>query len=1080
MARVRAKETTIEADATATSIEVALPAHQTGDLLLIFISRDNNREDFSTPSGWTQVTSIGVGTTAATSNAVRAACYIKYAASSSEVNPTFTIINADEMSATALSIEGADPSVAIDVVTTSTDLVTPVISLPSITTVTNNALVFHYTASDGIALAHPPASWITYELDAQAVAISSSLIATVQSTAGATPAASLISISTTADESAIISLAIRDGSSGAITQAYPLVGSIDYIDPLRSYATASPGNYFSNIATDFTQIWNMGKTVPRFNPTSCYQVKVVGPVIINILAAATSATTNDVIPFPATEAVGDYLAVGYSSPFSGMLIDRTGCVNGVAGVVAYEYWNGTAWVALTFVANTSAAASADQAFRGTTIPLGPNQFIRWNIPTNWATLSLSGETADYKVRLRITTVYTTNPTLSRIEVFTTTQNTGFAQIATTSATNVLASGGLNFNESGILAYQLAGAANRTFSLSSFDPQATINLSSGLIAVSFYMGGGANYKNISTKVNGGGQFGICDPVTGNLKTWCVASVDSQDTSPTDLMTAVIQPSQTTDTTWTKTVTSPDLSNIPNFFLGWMNWSGGIRTAVWSRLVYIPSTYHICGGGSGSPITWLDILEVANAYEFPLINGRTGISSVPIQFGGSRSCYVDASIFALSWAPRADYASDYSKNHVDDGYQGVVIDCRAGDTLKLRNASIVGNSKIRFEMLATCSASATYSFSGLTLVNANVTLRPVTTFDSIQFINCTSLIQNAAVIESCTFSGSTVTSDLPDNISNCAFTCNNEHAIEFTAAAIGTHNLYGNTFSGYGAAGSSTAAIYNNSGGLVTLYLSEGDVTPTVRNGAGSTTVINAPQAQAQVINITSGSRIQVYNVTTNTELVNTVVTGTTWSLFYDNGTSISAGDTIRLRLVYVSGLSAKRAWSSIAIATSTGFSVIAQQVNDLIYQQFGINGSTVTEFTFDTPNLQIDISDPDNIWFASRLYAYMMFYQMSASGIANAFDTVYGTDNGNVRLNGAYLDNLSTNTAKQGDAIRIYREDDLLPVINPTTGGGGLTFFSTGTIYIAETGTSGLTPEETTTLNKLNTIEPLVKLIPATV
>jgi hypothetical protein len=111
---------------------------------------------------------------------------------------------------------------------------------------------------------------------------------------------------------------------------------------------------------------------------------------------------------------------------------------------------------------------------------------------------------------------------------------------------------------------------------------------------------------------------------------------------------------------------------------------------------------------------------------------------------------------------------------------------------------------------------------------------------------------------------------------------------------------------------------------------------------------------------------------------------------------------------------------------------------------------------------------------------MMFYQMSASGIANAFDTVYGTDNGNVRLNGAYLDNLSTNTAKQGDAIRIYRDDDLLPVINPTTGGGGLTFFSTGTIYIAETGTSGLTPEETTTLNKLNTIEPLVKLIPATV
>jgi hypothetical protein len=56
---------------------------------------------------------------------------------------------------------------------------------------------------------------------------------------------------------------------------------------------------------------------------------------------------------------------------------------------------------------------------------------------------------------------------------------------------------------------------------------------------------------------------------------------------------------------------------------------------------------------------------------------------------------------------------------------------------------------------------------------------------------------------------------------------------------------------------------------------------------------------------------------------------------------------------------------------------------------------------------------------------------------------------------------------QGDQIRLFRPNGTLPVVNPTTGGGGFTFYSTGTVFIAQTGISGLTPSESNTLNKLN-------------
>ena len=121
---------------------------------------------------------------------------------------------------------------------------------------------------------------------------------------------------------------------------------------------------------------------------------------------------------------------------------------------------------------------------------------------------------------------------------------------------------------------------------------------------------------------------------------------------------------------------------------------------------------------------------------------------------------------------------------------------------------------------------------------------TTSTGTQFNGCDKITQNGA-----TFTGGTVISastnavamlaDDIDLISNTTFVSDGTgHAIELTAAhAGGSYTLTDVTFTGYGAGSTTDSAIYNNSGGAVTINIS-GGTTPTIRNGTGATTTVVA--------------------------------------------------------------------------------------------------------------------------------------------------------------------------------------------------------------------------------------------------
>ena len=106
----------------------------------------------------------------------------------------------------------------------------------------------------------------------------------------------------------------------------------------------------------------------------------------------------NVIPFPATEAINDYFAIGLVQKFEGLTVDTDTARSG--GTLVWEYWNGSAWSTLTTLTDATNTLST----------LG-SQTVTWRTPIDWAAVSLNGEWPMFYVRLRVTATMTTNPIL---------------------------------------------------------------------------------------------------------------------------------------------------------------------------------------------------------------------------------------------------------------------------------------------------------------------------------------------------------------------------------------------------------------------------------------------------------------------------------------------------------------------------------------------------------------------------------------------------------------------------------------------------------------------------------------------
>lgn len=132
-----------------------------------------------------------------------------------------------------------------------------------------------------------------------------------------------------------------------------------------------------------------------------WQAHTGGTVFVNETADFNSSADADFQPFAAVSVMGDFVAIGSRSRFSRVIFDSANGTAGATGVVTWQYWNGSAWTALSGVTDDTTSFTA---------AVSDGQILRYTEPSDWALRTLSDAVSLYYIRALLSaTVYTVQP-----------------------------------------------------------------------------------------------------------------------------------------------------------------------------------------------------------------------------------------------------------------------------------------------------------------------------------------------------------------------------------------------------------------------------------------------------------------------------------------------------------------------------------------------------------------------------------------------------------------------------------------------------------------------------------------------
>lgn len=246
---------------------------------------------------------------------------------------------------------------------------------------------------------------------------------------------------------------------------------------------------------------------------------------------------------------------------------------------------------------------------------------------------------------------------------------------------------------------------------------------------------------------------------------------------------------------------------------------------------------------------------------------------------------------------------------------------------------------------------------------------------------------------------------------AFDDNTTYDVELGSGGAGTYVLTGVSVLD----GAYTLKIRNDSAtNAVVVELPSGILYSTSTAG-GSITVTTPAIYQSVTVNgLVVGSRVQIYDTSSSTELHNAVPAGA--SVTWTDSVAATASRAIRVRIAYVSGVAAKEFLEANigTCGTGTGDSAItylANQVDDAVYNTNAINGSTVTGITIDdsADRVYINIGGGSVTW--PSIYAYQCHWNQTEAGIRDDGAIIEAVDPANYTVYGFLVKNTSTTRLK---------------------------------------------------------------------
>lgn len=287
-------------------------------------------------------------------------------------------------------------------------------------------------------------------------------------------------------------------------------------------------------------------------------------------------------------------------------------------------------------------------------------------------------------------------------------------------------------------------------------------------------------------------------------------------------------------------------------------------------------------NGLNSNFIQLVELAETYT-PNISKPSDlqiVSTIPLAFGDGTSdvSFVDSEK-SLAFPPLANGVNTF-QNYLDS--IGVEIQATAGSTVKLTNSQIGASVPYSFEVDAV--AGSTVDLTGNSYVFATASLDADVTYNRQLFVGGEGVKDNDAEIRGSTFivndqvgSGNAIVDwKATTDIESCTFELSSgtsdAHAIKITAA--GTYTFTDLTFTGFGSDGSNTAAIINDTGGVVVLNVFEG-LAPTVKNGVGAATTVNV-LTTLTLTGLQPDSEVRVFDAGTTTELAGVENSGTTFT------------------------------------------------------------------------------------------------------------------------------------------------------------------------------------------------------------
>lgn len=284
----------------------------------------------------------------------------------------------------------------------------------------------------------------------------------------------------------------------------------------------------------------------------------------------------------------------------------------------------------------------------------------------------------------------------------------------------------------------------------------------------------------------------------------------------------------------------------------------------------------------------------------------------------------------------------------------------------------------------------------------------------------------------------------------------------------------TATGVGGAGTGTAdqAVKITISG--TTSLAEADVTT-----AGAPAWVAAPALNQVVVvsGFTAGSRIQIYDTTSSTELFNgtatagdTVVTGSTAT--WTDPLAASANRAIRVRVAYISGVTAEQwqQFSGLTCGQTSGTESITYPVtpiDDDTYNSNAINGPTIyatSGITFTdaaTDLVNISIAGGTVTW--PTIYACFVYWLSTAAGIDDDVAYIDAPDTANYLLTSMKLKNTHANPLTVTSGYGRSATTGLVADIIDTAGSTGNIFPSPDHVVAYATGSGALTAGDITNI-----------------